>query len=312
MERWIKSSGCALFVAALSLLCSNETRAMVYSKPPFEYRLQRADDKTIQQLDQELHSRLQLMQSNLGMTLSGLIRIDVTMTREEFDRLTQNRVPNWAGGVAFQGQNRIVLKTPLFFDEGVPVGVLAAHELAHILLDQAAHGGDLPRWFQEGMASLMAGETRAGSLGRLGRAAAGDRLMGLPRVDWVLGFTRPDADLAYAEARFAAQYLVDGSGWEGVRKILIEVSGGREFEEAFKLGTGVEYETWQVEWLDWAKSRFRSAVLMEFDNLIWLVIFLLGVTAMIAVHIRRRLQFKKWLEEENEDGFPDDDQPIVP
>lgn len=252
-----------------------------------------------------------LMQANLGVPGLDTVKLYLPLTRVEFYRLTKGRVPRWAGGVAYPEQSLIVVKAPTFFDEGVPVEVLAAHEVAHLYLHRASGGGELPRWLDEGLACLLSGESRSGSLALLGRAAAAGRLMGLPSVDDVLGFSTTDADLAYTEARLAAGALVDKYGWVAVRAILSKLSTEEDFPKVFLEATGVEYEFWQVEWLETTHQRYKFVALLEIDNLIWIVIFLLGAMAVIAVWIRQRIQFKRWLEEE-EDEDTDDNTPITP
>jgi len=47
--------------------------------------------------------------------------------------------------------------------------------------------------------------------------------------------------------------------------------------------------------------------------MIWVFIVLLGSLAVLVVFIRRRIQFRRWLEEEEEEGEGDDfGGPIVP
>lgn len=299
----------AVFIAVI--ISTSSVLAATYDRPPFIYQISRAEDRMVANLDKELRRRVRPMEDSLGGRLAAPIKIVLTLTPAEFAEITRGGVPAWAGGVAYPGQKRVVVKTPLFFNEGVPLEVLTAHELAHLSIYQAAAGQEIPRWLDEGLAMVASGEARQGSLSQLARAAAGDRLMGLPRVDWVLGFSRPDAELAYAEARSAAQYLIEQIGWSGIRKLLSGVTQGREFAPVFREVTGAEYEVWQVDWLDYARNRYRSAVLLDVDNLIWIVIFLLGAVAVITVYIRRRIQFRRWLQEED-DELGNSDEPIHP
>ena len=139
--------------------------------------------------------------------------------------------------------------------------------------------------------------------------------MGLPRVDDVLSFSSPDADLAYTESRAAADGLVKKFGWEAVKTILGRVAQGEEFGDAFHNVTGVEYEAWQADWLETAQQRYRKMLFMSIDEMIWILIMLLAITATISVWIRRRRQFRIWLaeEEDNEEDIPPiDDTPIKP
>ncbi len=291
---------------------NNITLGSVYNRSPFQYRYNGRDTELIDRLDVELRKKLKYIESHLDVKFEGSVRIYLTLSLEEFNEITRGRVPRWAGGVANPRQKRIVIKTPLFFGQGVPIEVLAAHELSHILIHQIVGDNYLPRWLEEGLCQVLSGETRSGSMRRLGRAAAANRLMGLPRVDYVLGFSRPDADLAYVEARYAAAKLIDQFNWQAIVDLLRKVGQGIEFEDAFFQAIGVDYEVWQVEWLEYARSKYSLAVLLELDHLIWIVIVLLGAVAVIATFIRRRMQFKRWREEEEDDTYDDYNEPINP
>ncbi len=303
--------GLVVLCAAVVLGWSRDVRGEVYHRPPFHYYYQGKDVELLERLDRDLRRKLSEIESALGTDLTSPVRVDLTLTREEFNRLTRGRVPHWAGGVAYPERWRVVIKAPLFFGQGVPLKVLAAHEVAHLLIHKAAGYNHLPRWMDEGLAQVLAGESRHGSLRRISRAAAGDRLMGLPRVDMVLGFSAPEADLAYAEARSAVARLVNQFGWEGVRRILTGVRQDLEFSDAFHKATGVEYEAWQVEWIEYASAHYRWVALLEIDNLIWIFIVLLAATAVTAAYIRRRRQFRRWREEEESD-LNEHSEPINP
>ncbi|NQU04921.1 MAG: hypothetical protein HQ568_02425 [Calditrichaeota bacterium] len=257
---------------------------------------------------------MKYIESNLETELIGSIKVILTLSSEDFKRRTKGRVPGWAGGVAYPQQNMIILKTPLFFGQGIPVEVLATHEITHVLIHQVIGDNYLPRWLEEGLCQVLAGETRTGSLSKMGRAAAANRLMGLPRVDHVLGFSRHDATLAYVESRYAAAKFVDQFDWIAVNDLLKRVGEGVEFDDAFFQATGVDYEYWQVEWLEEARRKYSVLALLEVQNLIWVIILLLAITAMIVTFIRRKLQLKRWMEEEEDDDDYEDDynEPISP
>ncbi|MDP8239626.1 MAG: peptidase MA family metallohydrolase [Candidatus Hatepunaea meridiana] len=302
----------------LIFICSNSLFGGLYHRPPFKYRYYGKDEKLIDKLDRELRIKLKHIEGCLQIDtrshagvwereelndseLIGSVNIYLTLTADDFKRMTKGRVPKWAGGVAYPRRNSIVVKTPLYFGQGVPLEVLTAHELTHILVHRIVGDNYLPRWLDEGLAQVLSGESRHGSLARLGRAAISDRLMGLPRVDDVLNFSYPDADLAYAEARSATAWLVAQYGWDAVVKLLNEMGKGTDIEDAFPRVFDVGYEYWQVEWIEYAKKKYSVAVLLDIDSLIWVFILGLGAVAVVAVFIRRRIQFKRWREEEEEE-----------
>jgi len=286
----------------------------VISLAPFEYYYAGRDEAYLGRYDQALRKLLPEMQMKLGQPLPQKLRIDLPLSKSEFIWLTKNKAPEWAGGIAYPDQRRIVVKAPTFFEQGVSAEVLTIHELSHILMYDATKGLGLPRWFEEGIAQLASGEDRSGSITRLSRAALADRLMGLPRVDDVLSFSTADAELAYAESRAAAASFVQQFGWEAVRALFERVSNNEEYPEAFQAVTGIEYENWQAEWLERAQAKYKRYLFLNVDDLIWIAIVLLAIAATLVVWFRKRRQFKKWLDEEEEENEapPEDENPANP
>lgn len=277
-------------------------REPIFSNPPFEYYAQSTEFEVVRKLDGALRERLFSMAESIGGNIPDRIRVFLPLSRAGFGQLTGGRVPGWAGGVAYPEEGRIVIKAPVFFQEGVSLDELAAHETAHILLRNTANGAELPRWMNEGLCQVLSGESRSGSLARLGRAALADRLMGLPQVEDVLSFNEIDADLAYAESRDAANEFVQRFGWEGVRSILRQLAQGAEFDEAFETATGREYEAWQADWMESAQTRYRRFIWLDAEDFIWTFIVLLMIVAVMVNWIRTRIQFKRWLEEEDDES----------
>ncbi len=276
-----------------------------YNLPPYVYLYAGNDANVIEDLDRELRNIVPEMELLLGTRLPDKIQIELPLTKSDFMWLTPGSVPDWAGGVAIPTEGRIVVKTPLFFDQNVPLSILTAHELAHILIDAASGGHGMPRWFNEGFAQVLSGESRIGYSSRLARAALADRLMGLPRVDGVLGFSVAEAELAYAESHAAAQSLLDRYGWEVVRNMLFMVGSGSQFDRAFLESSGTEYEVWQSEWLESAQQRYKHYAFLDTDTIIWVFIMLLSSVTVVVVWFRKRRQFKKWQDEEAEE-LPND------
>ncbi|MDP8229415.1 MAG: peptidase MA family metallohydrolase [Candidatus Electryoneaceae bacterium] len=308
-SRIISTIKILLTVVVVIALIGSDSVAKIYDHPPFKYYYYGQDETVVDKLDSKLRRIVPSIETSLGVGLPRSVRIDLTLTQEHFEQLTRGRVPRWAGGVAYPQRNWIIVKAPQFFGQGVPLEVLTSHEITHILLHKAAGHHPIPRWLDEGVAQLLSGESRMGSLGRLSRAAASDQLIALPRVDQVLSFSAGNANLAYAESLSAVKLFIDRYGWETVRKILSGVRQGQHFENAFETAVGISYETWQIDWLDYARNHYRWWALLEIDRLIWVLIVLLFIVAMIVAYIRRRRQYKEWLEEE---GEFDDSDPIGP
>jgi len=85
------------------------------------------------------------------------VLIQVAPNRKAFEELVGPYAPEYGAAIAFPAERRIVMQgSTAGSDAGDPIRVLR-HELAHLALTEAL--GDLPpRWFDEGYASVAAGE----------------------------------------------------------------------------------------------------------------------------------------------------------
>lgn len=294
-----------LIVILLLLSYSQAISKSFHKKDIIYHSIIENDRELIDLLDQNVRKEIPRIESQLGAKLNPTIQIYLTHSKSEFFKLTRGRAPRWAGGIAFTNKKVIIVKSPDFFGQGVPLHVLTLHEITHLLIHDATRGNYLPKWINEGLCTVLSGETRSGSLGILGRAAMADRLIGLPRVDRVLSFSSPDADLAYVQARSAVAYMTDRHGWDAVKILLQKIKKGMDFEQAFFEAIGVEYELWLMEWMDWARNRYKWTFLLDIDSLIWIVIVLFGSTIVIIVYLRKRRQLKDMLDEDDDDSDGD-------
>jgi len=286
--------------------------AAEFSHPPFVYHITHSDSSLISHLDQNLRNWLPDAEFKLKSRLPGKVKVYLTLSEAEFHRLTLGRAPRWAGGMAYPKSSYVVVKAPLFFGQGVPLEVLVKHEITHILLHKASQGEYLPRWFEEGLCAVMSGEWRSDSQRRLNLAVMGDGLIALPRIDEVLRFSAPDADLAYAEAGLAVKLYIEWFGWTGVQALLGELKSETPFEEAFIKATGLPYEEWQIDFLDYLRHNYRWGMFYSIDDLVWLFILLLAILAVMVTYIRRRRQLKKWEEDEEASDWEDEYKSIKP
>lgn len=306
---WRRAYIAALLVLALLAGYSSDAAASAgVERFPFVYYYSGYDSlEVIEQLDRDLRSQLGSFQDKLGVQLSDLVHIHITQEKAEFYRKTHGRVPSWAGGVTYPAKNLIIVKNPLFFDQGVPLSTLTKHEVVHILLHSLIKDNYLPRWLDEGICIQLSGEMRRGAYSRLGRAALVNKLILLPRIDGVLKFSSPDADLAYSEAQSAVEYFVQRFKWPAMKELLSRISNGEEFEEAFWLSTGVGLDMWQSEWMKDAKSRYKWFFLLDLEYIIWMLIVLLALGGGSIVLWRRKRQLKQMDDDEPDDEDDEDD-----
>lgn len=163
---------------------------------------------------------------------------------EEFREVTNS--PHWSGAV-YDGRIKL------------PVGGLARgnervartlrHEYAHAAIVTLSRG-KAPVWLNEGLAQVAEETEEPGRAGRLQMALARDGLVPLSALE--NGFThlgREDASLAYAEAYFAADYLLRKKGGYNVRHLLETMATASSIDEAFRQALSLPYGDFERQFL---------------------------------------------------------------
>lgn len=166
-----------------------------------------------------------------------LERLEVVLYPDEtFREVTGS--PHWSGGI-YDGRIKM------------PIGGLARgnerlartvrHEYAHAAIVTLSKG-KAPVWLNEGLAQVAEETDDVGRTNRLRIAVAAGSLLTLGDLE--NGFTRFDRDqasLAYAQAYFAAKYLLDRKGAYNVRRLLEAMATADGSDAAFHRALGMSY-----------------------------------------------------------------------
>lgn len=250
---------------------------------------------------------LQGVQALLGdVPLPARVRVILAEQESEEGR----SAPTWVSGYALPALDTIVLfpaRVPAYPDRNLPT--LLAHELAHLLVDHAAGGHRMPRWFQEGVATVAAREWGLEDSARFAAAVIGPGPGSLKAVDD--GFVRDAGQVArsYALSSALVRHLLRRSGKDAIARILARVRQGQPFDVAFERTSGLPLGSFEqdffgreVFWRTWVPFLSGSAAL-------WMLITAL---ALLAIWRRRRLdaaQRAAWEEEEGVPALPPDEPP---
>ena len=201
----------------------------------------------------------------------------------EGSRLAANAA-SWVSGYAVPELDTVVLfpaRVPSYPDGNLKA--LLHHEVAHMLLARAAGGRAVPRWFNEGVATVAAREWGIGDGARVLMATIGRGPRSLAELD--AGFSGGGAAAArsYAVAAALVRYLLQQRGGDVVATILAGVSHGADFDDAFAAATGESvgafargYFSRETSWTRWLPFVTSSTVL-------WM-----AITALALLAIKRR------------------------
>ena len=220
----------------------------------------------------------------------------------EGSRLAAN-VASWVSGYAVPNLDTVVLfpaRVPSYPDGNLEA--LVRHEVAHMLLARAAGGGPVPRWFDEGAATVAAREWGIEDGARVVLATIGRGPRSLSGVDAGFSGDTTAAARSYAVSAALVRYLLRRHGDEAVGRILAGVSRGADFDDAFETATGetvggfargyFRKETFWTTWVPFVTS----------TTALWMAI---TVLALLAIKRRRERDAELregWALEENSRG----------
>ncbi|MGH9379266.1 MAG: hypothetical protein ACRD2Z_01435 [Thermoanaerobaculia bacterium] len=193
-------------------------------------------------------------------------------------------VPPWVAGYALSDRGLVVLMPvrALSYPDST-LDELLLHEIAHVLVGRAAGHRQVPRWFNEGLATVAGSSWGIEDRSRLALALV--RRGGVP-------LSELDAMFAGGESRIAGAYALSGAlvretllrhGTDAGARVLRELARGLPFPDAFEAATGstladFERSFWRryTLWYRWLPILTSSATL-------WI-----GVTLLVFWAGRRR------------------------
>ncbi|MBW1877496.1 MAG: hypothetical protein JRJ84_03960 [Deltaproteobacteria bacterium] len=223
----------------------------------------------------------------LGVAIGRTVHVVVAPTQQAFFDLQPGSAPEWADGTAYPSLGHIFLRRPGIRGPQRPLQVVFDHELVHVLLGRAFAPQHPPRWLQEGVAQVFAGEYGPDTTREIARGAAGPGLYTLEQL--TLGFPSDprSAQLAYAQSADFVSWMRAEYGDEALREVVHQMRGGADVRGAIRAATGVFLEDVDALW--------RGRVERGSSDL-WLSVFSTGDIwwAMAALFAAVGLLIARW------------------
>lgn len=190
----------------------------------------------------------------LGSRSPGPFQLLLVADSAELARATRGRAPGWGAAVAFPASRTIVLRADL-----PELPRTLRHEVGHLVLRGAVRSR-VPLWFDEGYATLAAGE-----FDRLARLEMhlSVVLRGVPTLRDLDGELRSSAmvsERAYGLAATAVGYLAERTPGGDLAPLLQRLGAGEAFEAAVAATTGRELARIEEDWQETTRHRFRGAL----------------------------------------------------
>jgi hypothetical protein len=212
------------------------------------------------------------------------------------------QTPAWIAGFAHGAADTVVLfpSRSLRYPHDSLQAVLH-HEVAHILIGRAAGDRHVPRWFNEGLATVAERAWHFEDRRRLAWTLLAGGPPGMDEVDARFALGGTDAANAYAVASAFVRDLIDAHGPGLPARILGAVARGETFDEAFRAATGQPLHVAEREFHVRLRSWERWVPLLTSPFALWMFVTLL---ALYAIHVRQRRRAerrRRWAEEESDE-----------
>ena len=211
------------------------------------------------------------------------------------------RAPSWSVAYAFGAAGYVVLmpsRVPAYPDHHL-LGVLR-HEVAHVLIARAAGRRPVPRWFNEGLAIVLAREWNLEDRSRLVLVNLRRGAIDLEDLDRSFHGGRHRAASAYTLSGAFVRYLLNEHGERAAARILRRVARGETFDQAFEGALGLSladslnnYSRHLDFWHKWVPVLTSTTTL-------WFVITLLALLAFKRRRARDLEILEQWDEEERQ------------
>ena len=267
------------------------------SSSPYADIYASVEDETVaHDLMRHAHTAIPRIAKQLGVSTGGSMQIYLANTQAEFQAMQPYAPPDWADGTAWPKNGWIFLRSPRIRSGlAEPLHQVLDHEIVHILLGRAFAHYPVPRWLQEGVAQVVAGEYTPNKVDQLGTFAEPMSFLELAK-----GFPADAlrARMAYAQSASLVAYLFQAHGTQSLQILIEEMSQGRELDVALVRATGLTPQELDVAWQGRTLSMPLWLRSLSIDGTL---LALVGVVILLGSS-RKYKQYRKgnhmWDEEE--------------
>jgi hypothetical protein len=189
------------------------------------------------------------IEQDIGLDLAGPVQIFVYGSAEDM-REALLYVQDWAGGVAFDEYNVILLGVPPSLAEGWGSETIR-HELAHLVVGQYAWsclGGSRPTWLDEGLAVYAEGEPDEALQDDIARGVEQDVFLPVRSLNGAFPAHDAEATMAYSQSYSLVDFLLQAYSQEDMRALLGALSGAAAYDAALEQVYGFNADGLEVVW----------------------------------------------------------------
>ena len=252
------------------------------------------DSVLAQKLLKQIQRPLKRIENFFDHKPGSMITIYLTTSEREYKKYSLGKTPDWSQAVAYIQKRLIVLKLSSA-EEIKKSPQILLHELTHIFISDRLPPERIPVWLNEGLADYLSGdELSLDDKVVIANALAAKKIISLADFDSLIYFEQPQAKLAYVQALSTVQYFVRMHGVAKLRELIQNLGNYRSINDAFEATVGYDFIDFEINWYQDLYKRYRWLVILNLDNIIWIIICLLAISAIIAVKFRNRKKLRDW------------------
>lgn len=215
------------------------------------------------------------------------------------DSLTSRTTPKWVAGFASPEHDAVTLLTdrigayPFRSLENV-----LYHEVAHVLLHRATRGARLPRWFDEGLASVAERTWGLEERGRLTWALLSNSARTATDLEGLFSGDRTSVSRAYVLSHAVLRQIMEYHGHSALSRMLGRVRQGEPFELALFNVTGLTVQGVFERFWDRPSFVERWVPIVGHPLTLWGLITTLALLAGWRLRRQRAERRLRWEREE--------------
>jgi len=230
------------------------------------------------------------------------IRFRIVAHEADFKAAVGTDLPDWVGAVTLFPQDIVVVRSPDLSRSTLrEYRASVVHELIHLLQGQYIPLNLTPIWFNEGLAVYFAGEFGLRERIVVSKAIFHKKLIPLGKIEQIVKFSHPQADLAYAESASVIEFIEMVYGVGTVEEILKTMRQYAGFNQAVSRVTDSDYDHLLNQWEKYLARKYQWIFLLDIQNILWLIMPVIALLAYISIRRRNKVTLRQWnVEEANE------------
>jgi hypothetical protein len=241
------------------------------------------------------------LSNKLGAVVLTDVHVRIARTPIEMTTLAPENAPypRYAAGVAYPDLGLILITLePERPNQRHDIVETFKHELGHLALHDAVKGHEVPRWFNEGFAVFVSGESSLPRLQTLWTATVSKNLLPLDRLERSFPDDAQLASVAYAEAADVVRYLIRKQERYRFDALVERMAQGADFDQALRLAYNIDRNTLETEWREDVSKRYTLWPILTSTVVLWTGIVGLFFVAYRRKKSRARATLERWRKEE--------------